>query len=98
MHIFNRKAVATPSPGLPLRLPWVNEGEGIQPQRGCVCLVERCRKDDATALRLDLSSVFPIVAARRGNPRPESQPRWGKEKRKDIRVSTQSLQSCGVSA
>jgi hypothetical protein len=49
---FNRNAVTSQSPGLPLRLPWEREGKDFQPQSGCVMLpVDYTR--DATALRLE---------------------------------------------
>ena len=35
---FNRNAVTSYSPGLPLRLPWEREGKDFQPQSGCVIL------------------------------------------------------------
>src|SRR5437588_821603 len=36
ISVQNRKAVTAFSPGLPRRLPWVENGLGPQPQRGCI--------------------------------------------------------------
>jgi hypothetical protein len=56
---FNRKAVASFSPGLTLRLPWEAKENNHQPQRGCVKASEKPAKD-ATALRLQIyGSPFP---------------------------------------
>ncbi len=51
MAILNREAVPSYSPGLPLRLPWVNAVRRM-PNRNAVAAVLIRRERDATALRL----------------------------------------------